>query len=455
MDFLTNSYFWLSSALAVAIILLIYVWRRLLIVGQQRRPPLRHELRDERLRAAEEEIVQLIPSPPRDLSERLAADRRQSIRNLFERFQITLDARAEGRRQLLPVEFLEVPPTFRARDLRERDLRAVELEKPEERAGQMARLQWQLSADHLLLAERVVDAIVAHARTLGNGESPSGPSRTWRSNYLGEYPLVRISSHDDRLASEGLFPWKVIIETDAPSFVQAALLEAREWFGIGVEIAPRRRIRLFGKCQIGAGLFGVAGGVLEDDRTRYPMTCSHILSDQCRSVVIRGSLARQSNQPDAALIRDGNPCFPLINELVNCTSASDSLIERMITSKTAVEKRHPDARRNQGVVRSRVSAFELNGNYCRFPHLEVIPWNSDFLRSTRLFDRPFSKEGESGSWVFEVESDGWLGMVIGGDDDYFATFVAEAGALVNYFENTLGQPRGLRFPLQPKYQLQP
>jgi hypothetical protein len=120
--------------------------------------------------------------------------------------------------------------------------------------------------------------------------------------------------------------------------------------------------------------------------------------------------------------------------------------------KHAVEKRHPEARRNQGVIRSRVSAFDLNGNLCRFPHLEVVPWNSGLLRSTRLFDRPFSKEGESGSWVFETNSGGWLGMVVGGDTDYFATFVAEANPLVNYFECVLGQSRLLRSPLKSKYQ---
>jgi hypothetical protein len=50
-----------------------------------------------------------------------------------------------------------------------------------------------------------------------------------------------------------------------------------------------------------------------------------------------------------------------------------------------------------------------------------------------LWNRHFSKPGDSGSWVFDPVSNGWLGMVIGGDAFFMSTFVAKSQPLVDYF----------------------
>jgi hypothetical protein len=87
----------------------------------------------------------------------------------------------------------------------------------------------------------------------------------------------------------------------------------------------------------------------------------------------------------------------------------------------------------------------------RFPHLEALPWNSKFARMLRIFDRPFSKPGDSGSWVFDVSSNRWLGMVVGGDD-YHTTFIAEASPLIDYFHQAMFAATGSWLSLQSKYQ---
>ena len=49
-----------------------------------------------------------------------------------------------------------------------------------------------------------------------------------------------------------------------------------------------------------------------------------------------------------------------------------------------------------------------------------------------LLRRRFSYPGDSGSWVREIESDSWIGMVTGGDD-LFSTYATDAGCLLDYF----------------------
>jgi hypothetical protein len=106
-------------------------------------------------------------------------------------------------------------------------------------------------------------------------------------------------------------------------------------------------------------------------------------------------------------------------------------------------------------VRARILGFPLNGAYCRFPHLEVVPQafplatllGSWFLRLT---GRPFSSPGDSGSWVYVAGSfpEVWIGMVVGGDPDFTLTSViAEAQPLVEYFAQVL---RHTHHPMMPK-----
>lgn len=432
---------WLNLVITIVAVVLL-LWRREK-KSQSEKSRKRPFVRFSSIQALPDERVEIIPSPSWERSKLAAAERRDHLFSFLQRFEVSLEQDAAESRRALPMEFLEVPPAFRSRELS-----GTSIEGYDERAGQMARLRWQLKSDHLLLVERVVDAIVASRRILGPERKLYDQSP---QPFSIEYPLVRLSAYDSRLDSRGLFPWKVVIESDRPLRDFQVISDMNDWLGIGVDLAPRRRVRLFGRCQMPGGLDGVVGGILHDGVAEYAMTCSHVLAANCGSVFLRGNPTRESNQPDAALIRGSNPCFRLSDLLVNCVSADEAFIEQSIQKKSTVEKRHPNVRQNKGVIRSRVSAFDLNGYLFRFPHLEVLPWNSKLSRFTRLFDRPFSKEGDSGSWVFDVASDRWLGMVVGGDD-YFTTFIAEAAPLVDYFDAALVNSVGAHAPLETKYQ---
>jgi hypothetical protein len=62
-----------------------------------------------------------------------------------------------------------------------------------------------LDADEILLAERLVDALVVLRRTEGEPEFPAG-----------EYPPVRVAPLRRAQRRSDLFPWKIVIETGDP-----------------------------------------------------------------------------------------------------------------------------------------------------------------------------------------------------------------------------------------------
>jgi len=90
--------------------------------------------------------------------------------------------------------------------------------------------------------------------------------------------------------------------------------------------------------------------------------------------------------------------------------------------------------RKKGIVSSRVVGFPIDKIYYRFPHLQVVPLQIPIFGPFKsVFQRAFSVEGHSGSWVFEEQTGSWLGMIVAGDEDRKLSFVAEAQPLLNYF----------------------
>lgn len=99
-----------------------------------------------------------------------------------------------------------------------------------------------------------------------------------------------------------------------------------------------------------------------------------------------------------------------------------------------------------GFIYSYVHAFPLRGRLIRFPHLQIMPRRTRFLGLIEwpFFGGPFSRPGDSGSWVIEARTKTWLGMVIAGDKDFHATFVAEAQPLLAYFEGRIQAEHAVR-----------
>ena len=208
-----------------------------------------------------------------------------------------------------------------------------------------------------------------------------------------------------------------------------------DYLGIAVAFGPPRKVRLYGACQVGLGSEGVAGGCIKTDKGLYQVTCSHVLSQNCASLVVRSNVVSDGHEPDAALISHGNPCFRCPPYRINCICATESDIQKQIQNRFSVIKRHPDCNKHEGLIRNRAHSFDIDGVFHRFPHLEIIP-KLEKIGPIILpvWDRAFSKPGDSGAWVMDSASDLWFGMVVGGDEYFLSTFAAEAEPLSLYFK---------------------
>lgn len=175
------------------------------------------------------------------------------------------------------------------------------------------------------------------------------------------------------------------------------------------------------------------------------MTCSHVLSNICSSLLVRGEPTQNGYQPDAALIRTPNPCFPIpLNSRTHLPCASPNDIDLFTRARSIVRKIFPAKTKPAGFISSRVVTLEVNGSLYRFPHLEILPRLIKVagLIVLPVFDRYFSEPGDSGSWVVEEKSGSWVGMVVGGKDFFLISYVAEATPLIQYFEARLANASG-------------
>jgi hypothetical protein len=120
--------------------------------------------------------------------------------------------------------------------------------------------------------------------------------------------------------------------------------------------------------------------------------------------------------------------------MIPCECVSNEELDRLILERKPVHKRSPECNNRTGFVRNRAHGFNIDGVFHRFPHLEIFPVLTG-IESIRipLWNRAFSRGGDSGSWVFAENTDKWLGMVVGGDEYFLSTFVAESAPLLDYF----------------------
>jgi hypothetical protein len=363
-------------------------------------------------------LKQILPYSKDGLAKERANERRQSIRSTLSDI---------GDSRFLRREFIEIPPSF---PIVER--RALADNVPEA-IGQTVRLRWQLDTDELLLIERVVDAIVLL-------------KRTERNLFADEIPLIRLAPLRKSLVRKDYFPWKVVVETDHPMIYERFLYDIQDWLGIGVDTAPRRKIKPLGICQMPNGMEGTIGGMVAGADT-YSVTCSHVLSPHCGSVRFRSQLNQDTDQPDSALLEEGNPCFSVHRGATRVLSAATkSVIDACIKTRAIVDKLQNPKKGAPGFVRTRVSTIPMQGFLFRFPHLEIKPnrmrqWGLKFP----LFRKNFSVDGDSGAWVTDRGTGSWLGMVVCGADDH-SSWVVEAEPLLRFFEDnlsTMGMPQKL------------
>jgi hypothetical protein len=324
-------------------------------------------------------------------------------------------------------EFLEAPPKFELAETRSL------ADTPPEAYAQTVRLRWQLKADELLLLERVIDAIVTFKRL-------KSPVSTQREQF-DEYLCVKVE-HLGRVSRErGLFPWRVIIETDNPTFYKEVFHSLSDWVGIGIDLAPANKVELFGQCQIPEGMEGVVGGLIVGQE-EYGMTCSHVISPHCGSLAFKGDPSLSGQQPDAALINSATDCFDLGARRSNKRTinvAPNLLIDSCILNKTKVINLNFH-KSSTGFVLARVGTFTVGKVLYRFPHLQVISKRVvlGFVTIPFIY-KYFSEPGKSGSWIGEKDTDSWIGMIVGGSRNPPLSYLAESEPLVQFFELLLTQ----------------
>lgn len=343
----------------------------------------------------------LIPSAGAEQCRTRAEERRRFIREQLERYP-------EGG----PLEeILEIPPGL------SNDIERRVVEDPFQRLAQRVRLEWQLQSDELLLAERLLDALVVLGKFKGLA-----------------LPAVHIfpSPSDE-------FPWKVVIETDLPEQYEDWLPTLREWLAVRVDVAPAKLIRALGHCIEPLGKQGVAGGIImiPEAKRWYRVTCAHVVAPDCTSVEYR-TTPGDYNTPDLALFRDASPCFDELLPLAGCEPATEAQLENLSISKSKVTMKRGQKQR-AGYIESRVVGFPIGDRYYRFPHCTIYPLLPRILLSVPFGRKPFSQEGDSGSWVFTDPYGTWIGMLVGGSKDYQFSYVAEAGPLLEYCRGVINR----------------
>lgn len=338
--------------------------------------------------------------------------------------------RAEERRRFitlysdeLRLEIIEAPPGF---NVERRFLEHAEV------AAQRARLNSQFDFDELLLAERVIDALIVFQR-----------------HYLDRTPLPAVHVFPD--SSD--FGWKIVLETDFPEKYKEYLLSLHDWFAIRIDVAPAKQIKPFGRCAEPFDKEGVAGGMFLEhspqNTNRYRVTCSHVVAPACASVFLR-SEGEGDQTPDVALIKETSRCFndEKLSKFSSCHPASGIELEVLTKAKSKVTMKRGRKRR-AGYIASRVRGFPVGDRYYRFPHCMIFPYMPRILLALPFWRKPFSQGGDSGSWLFEEISGDWVGMLVAGDRSFLYSYVIEPEPLLDYCRDSVRTQYGDQFDFQP------
>jgi hypothetical protein len=345
---------------------------------------------------------------------------------------------AEGRRRRIRefldneninrYEFIETPPNYDSLPTRYFELKEDEI-------AQRIRLEWQLQNDYLLIAERIVDAVLFFSR-LNNS------SKTLRTEGL---PTIKIKLNNKAPGWKKNSRYIAVVETSYIEYYRDLFAELEKWFGIPIKFEPESEVKLLGQCQIGGSFTGLTGGKLTSGGTVFHMTCEHVLSATCNSVVYRSN-SLNGQQPDAALLMDGVPCFnvlPKNSSTLTCATPDDLIL--FSNQRSPVCKIYPGKNKPIGFISCHVCGYSINGVYKRFPTVQIFPKRTRYgLLALPLIKKNFSYEGDSGTWVIEQDTGKWIGMVISGDpSDYFTTYVEEAQPLLDYFSAVISNNKNI------------
>jgi hypothetical protein len=285
-------------------------------------------------------------------------------------------------------------------------------------SAQIVSLNFELKSFELLLANRLVDALV----NIYNRPE-------LRRNSSFDFPVVKIEPYKRISGSRYSFPWVVVLETEFPEFWSKILLPLEEWIAIRVEIAAPIAVTSFARCQRVLGKIGVAGGLIECFNGSFLVTCRHVPGSYCPAQELTYRPEWNEFKPDVAVLNSHCGCFPSgttpgeMLDLATAKTMADFLRYRAPARKIAPGKQLPI-----GTITARVIDFSIGDEFTRFPHIQIntrfVTWFGCLIFP--MFDRHFSKPGESGTWVVEEQTGLFVGMIVAGDDQNTITYLLEA-----------------------------
>jgi hypothetical protein len=328
-----------------------------------------------------------------------------------------------GSRQ--PVEILEIPPPLS---------RSIELRNLSEEAADatLVRLVYQRDGQALLF-DRVVDAIVCFARA----RQPSLVS--------GTEILLRSLHWWERL--QGEYGWVALIRTDHPDEIAQFLTSIRDWLGIGVRVARPAGWAHQKRCMYSGDLGTVAGRLMTRDfQTSYYLTCAHVVPKSCVQVRLTRETAKQTGEPDAALLRD-HECVQQRTSFARVRFVTRRVLTDIGAQRMPVERVGGHSRKVTGYVKNdQATYWTKDGDHERFPACIVQTKRTRYvwgLLPLPLSRHRFSSPGDSGSWVLARRNGDarqvWLGMVAaGGEGDVkMESYVVKSAPLLLYLRRRL------------------
>lgn len=283
-------------------------------------------------------------------------------------------------------------------------------------AAEAVRIEIERRSIPLLLAARVTDAVLTILESLWSG-------RAFTSRIVDDIAYqCSVRPSDSKRDGIGM---RVQIECRQPEFIAQVLRDVSPDY-LGIETVVR-----YGEPPVPLGQ-GVVGGYLDGiavppdaGRNFVGMTCHHVeLADEhvLHDFSVPPGPDYATSCPDAKLVLLGQSTVG--PEFVN--PGTEGAVGQMMRHRHAVTTR--PRRRSKGVVLGMMNTFPYQGVLQHFPTLLMHARNWRMLGMT-LPQRPFSKAGDSGSWVVEPVTNSWLGMVIAGDPDTGNVYVNSAEAL--------------------------
>ena len=253
------------------------------------------------------------------------------------------------------------------------------------------------------------------------------------------YSKVKLSSINALMVQKrgNLFPYYVTIEGNDIDAFRDLLVPLTGWLGIGIVLSERYISTFYSSCMASGGESGRVGGqIVLDTNKPILVTCSHVLGPACGEAefMTRPQSSGTTSEPDIALLSPLYRCFSKPRRVTSVIPHKLSAVDFGKIKCIKTPSGNPT-----GVLYRPVGLVEISGRKYEFPHAEILSdvkiWFDLFIWPP--WQRMFSKQGDSGSWVISSDEMKWLGIVVSGNRFTKVSDIVIASAAVEYLQNVL------------------